>query len=406
MSDGTPKRPRTPRGRPGLQPKGFDDVPILSDEEVERRVGVRGGGAPQAPIERAARVPRSPRRRERSTARDSLLLIGLVIAGLVAVRVFLPDGPLTASATSSPGASLVAIDSVGPSPSAAATAALHTVVPVITLPPGSATPVPPTAAPTPEPTAAPPTGTPKPRVTPRPTVKLPTAPPTPPPTAANRATLIVVMHVVNNSGGSTPASAWKVSIGGEAGGAASKNNFAGSETGTTLTIPAGQGYRVADDASQAGYAPRLPSPECTSPTGVGLAAGATVTCTLTRNDRPHVTVVVHVTGGSATANQWAVTVTSANASPKNFQGSEAGVEVIFGFDLSYSIATSGGPSGYAESQDPVCSSTVGRGIDDPPAVCTFTEDPTATAPASTGTVIPLLLVPLRRPRRWRPTTTG
>jgi hypothetical protein len=92
-----PESPKPPRGRP-RRPKGYDDEAVLSEEEVARRVDVRGGGTPRAPIERApVRAPRTPRRPERTGARDSLLLIGLVIVGLVAVRLFLPDGPLTAA---------------------------------------------------------------------------------------------------------------------------------------------------------------------------------------------------------------------------------------------------------------------------------------------------------------------
>lgn len=394
---------KPPRGRP--RPKGFDDVPILSDEEVERRVDVRGGAAPHGPVERAPRVVRPPRRKERTVARDSLLLIGLVIVGLVAVRVLLPDGPLSPAASNSPSGTQAVVASVPPA--SATSSQAPTLVPVITLPPGSALPTA-IVEPTAEPTTPAPTSTPRPGTTPKPTPKVtpkPTPVPTPVPTAPNRATLIVIMDVINNSGGSTPASAWTMVLSRDAAGGASKNNFAGSESGTTLTIPAGQGYLVQDDASQAGYAPRLSSADCSRPNGVGLAAGAVVTCTITRNDRPRVRVVTHVVNdnvGTASAADWGVSVTSANATPSSFAGSESGTVVVLGFDLSYSISISG-PAEYAESTTGDCSSTLGLGVDAPATLCTFTlDDP---APGPTG-FIPWVVLPLLRPRRWRTTATG
>ena len=60
-------------------------------------------------------VRRPPRRRQgkgRTVGSDAILILGLVVVGLVAVRFLLPAGvPLSVSATSSPAGSAVALGS-------------------------------------------------------------------------------------------------------------------------------------------------------------------------------------------------------------------------------------------------------------------------------------------------------
>ena len=369
-------RPRGPR-RPSSGRKGADDIPELSPEEVERRIDLRGGGAPIAPavVERPVRDFRRSGRR-RTIARDALLALGLVVVGLVTLRVILPDGPLTASATSGPSASAAAVGSIGaPSLGPTRTPSLQTLFPIGSPSGAPATALPTDAAPTPEPE---PTPTLRPGQTPRPTPVPTKKPPTPAPTSANRATVIVKMVVVNNSGGSALPADWTMIVSGEGGSAASPNNFPGSTSGTAVSIPAGKGYRVTDDASQAGYAGRVASPDCfRADGGGGLAAGSTVTCTITRNDRPRVRVITDVTGGSASAGDVTVTVDGGNANPSSFSGSESGVVVVIGFDLTYSVSQSN-LSGYTKSSSGACSGSLG--VDAPMAVCTFTFDVEAPPP--------------------------
>jgi hypothetical protein len=379
----------------------------MSTEEVERRVDVRAG-APRDPMERPVRRLPPSRRQDRTIARDALLLIGLIIVGLVAVSFLLPNGPLTASATASPGGTLAAVVSAGASTGAPGTAGAPSLTPIVvvepSVDPNQSPSVAASLAPTAVPTAAPPTPTLKPGETPHPTPKptpVVTPKPTPAVTPPNTATVIVVMHVINNSGGSAAAADWHMLISGEAGAKATPNGFTGTEAGRSVTIPAGKGYRVTDDASVSGYAGRLASPECLLPDGGGgLAAGTTVTCTITRNDRPHITVVTSVTnddGGTASASDWTVSVTGANVSKPSFSGSEAGVVVVVGFDVPYGI-TESGPAGYTESATGDCSAILG--VDAPPTSCTFSLDdnPAPTVP-ETALVIPFL--PLVLPRRWR-----
>lgn len=402
MSEETPRPPRPPRARPRPQPKGFDDVPVLSDEEVERRVGVRGGAAPRAPIERATRVARAPRRSERTTARDSLLLIGLVVVGLIAVRVFLPDGPLTASATSSPGASQAAVVTAGPtSPTSGSTPGLQTLVPLPTPTGGPATEVP-TVAPTP---AVP---TPKPGQTPRPTTKptptpRPTAVPTPGPTPPNRATVVVYMVVVKDSGGDANAAApnWTIHVAVEGGLTAIPNDFPGSVAGTSVSIPAGKGFTIKSNNARTDFAAFPTDSHCSKAFGGGGLAGGTSgwSCTITRDDRPRVNVEVNVNGGILAPADVLVSITDGQANPTTLQGSG---QVVVGWGLSYHITaspltdyTSSGPLD-ADCDGPLPLSAL-------PVTCSFTY----TYAPSPAPAVPLsLFLPLVPARRWRPTTTG
>ena len=88
------------------------------------------------------------------------------------------------------------------------------------------------------------------------------------------ATLIVKNHVINNSGGLLLASNFTMTVTGSSPAPAS---FAGSETGTTVTLSAGS-YGVDEDAI-AGYAKSF---------GAGcagtIASGETKTCTITNDD--------------------------------------------------------------------------------------------------------------------------
>jgi hypothetical protein len=91
------------------------------------------------------------------------------------------------------------------------------------------------------------------------------------------------MHVITNRAAAAVASDWIMKITGEVGSGVSPNNFAGSESGTTVTITAGKGYLVTDNVAVAGYSVTS-SADCKRNPGVGLPAGADVTCTITRND--------------------------------------------------------------------------------------------------------------------------
>jgi len=397
-----PDSPKPPRGRP-RRPKGFDDVPELSDEEVARRVDVRGGGAPRAPIERAPVRDRRPPpvRQERTVARDSLLLIGLVVVGLVAVRLFLPDGPLTATATASPGGSQAAI--VTTEPTSASTAA--PTGGLITLPPPPPTELGPTPSPAP-PTATPkPTPTLKPGQTPKPTPK-PTKTPTA--TPVGTAVLKVTVSVITGDGGTAGPSDWTITV--TSAGTATPGSFAGSTVATSVTISAGVTYSVSA-SGPSGYA-KSSSSDCSSGTGGLPVAGQTETCSIVLNDiAPRVTVytiVDNTGGGTAVPSDVTVTVTGTDVIPSSpFPGSAAGIGVTFDAGTSYTISQSSLGADYTKSSPSAGCSGSGLALG-ATASCTVTYtynvQPTPTAPAST-LLLPLLALPLR-PRTWRSNRAG
>ena len=409
-----PESPKPPRGRPRRQ-KGFDDEAVLSDEEVARRVDVRGGAGPRAPIERAAvRAPRTPARRpERTGARDSLLLIGLVIVGLVAVRLFLPDGPLTASATQSPGASQAAVVTTGPSTAATPgpTGGLITLPPTPFVP--TATPAELTAPPiTPAPTVAAPTPTLKPGQTPVPTPK-PTKTPTVTsgPTPPGTSRLYVVVNVINGDGGTAGPGAWMITV--SSAGTATPASFSGvSGTGTLVTLSAGVSYSVSS-SGPSGYAKSV-SANCSSQDGGLPVANQTETCTIVVNDiAPKVTVYTIVDGGGPLApSDITVSVSGTNVRPStSFSGTSAGQGVTFFANTPYAITMSAAPTDYDKSSPSSGCDGGGLAIG-ATATCTITytyNPPAPTDTPGTGLVLPFVLflgLPRRRSAAWRSNRAG
>ena len=91
--------------------------------------------------------------------------------------------------------------------------------------------------------------------------------------------LIVIKHVINDNGDMAAASHFIMHLTGTN---LSQNDFAGSETGVTVTLNAGA--YTADEINNAGYTKTL-SAECSGT----IAVGQTKTCTITNNDRASAT---------------------------------------------------------------------------------------------------------------------
>jgi hypothetical protein len=219
--------------------------------------------------------------------------------------------------------------------------------------------------------------------------------------------VIVRLVVVTNSGGAAAhPSDWTIQVSGAAGSGASPNFFAGSASGTAVSIPAGLAYSIFSNNARTDYAAvPAPSADCSQGTG-GLAAGSTVTCTITRNDRPRVLVKTHVInddGGSASANDWSVTVSGSQVSPSAFTGSEAGTVVVVGVEQTYTVQMSSAVDGqYALTKAGDCGPTF-LGVDAPQATCTFTYDDNPPPPSQS---MPWLLLPFVPKRRWRSIPTS
>src|SRR5204862_2536783 len=109
-------------------------------------------------------------------------------------------------------------------------------------------------------------------------------------------TMIMIMHVINNNGGTATASNFTMSV---TGGSPSPASFAGAESpGTNVTLNAGS-YSVGE-SGPSGYT-RSDSTDCSG----SIAVGQTKTCTVIKDDQAAtLTVIKHVindNGGNATA---------------------------------------------------------------------------------------------------------
>ena len=89
-----------------------------------------------------------------------------------------------------------------------------------------------------------------------------------------------------------------------------------------------------------------------------IGLGDQVTCNFNNNDPQATTLIVskHVindNGGTATADQFNISVNGHNVAPKSFAGSEDGTTVILDVDQPFTISETG-PSGYAKTMDAAC----------------------------------------------------
>ena len=178
-------------------------------------------------------------------------------------------------------------------------------------------------------------------------------------------TLIVIKHVINNSGGTAVAGDFTMTVDDPGTNPAS---FAGEEApGTMVTVDPGA-YSVSE-TGPSGYA-ESQSADCTG----SLAIGETKTCTITNDDiAPKLIVIKHVinnSGGTAVAGDFTMTVDDPGTNPASFPGAEApGTEVIVD-PGAYSVSETG-PSGYAESQSADCTGSLAIGET---KTCTITND--------------------------------
>jgi hypothetical protein len=204
-----------------------------------------------------------------------------------------------------------------------------------------------------------------------------------------------VLDVQNDNGGDNVASDWTIKISGEVGLGVSQNNFPGSESGTPVTVTAGMGYQVNDDNAVPGYSGDVTDPDC-HPVN-GLAAGASVTCTIIRNDRSaHINVTIAIVGATP-PDAPTLSVSGPNASPTSVSG-EGTTSVALDSNATWSVTYDSGASGYAVDPSGTCGNS---GLNEGQTVsCTFTfTEPAPPAPAR-APMAALPFLPLLFPRRW------
>jgi hypothetical protein len=168
-------------------------------------------------------------------------------------------------------------------------------------------------------------------------------------------TLIVKKHVVNDNGGTKSAGDFTMKV---TAGHPSQASFAGSESGTTVTVDAGS-YSV-DEDSVSGYTKTIGS-GCSG----AIANGETKTCTITNDDQPgHLIVIKHVVnvnGGKAKASQFSMKINGIVVQGANpFPGAESpGTNKTVNAG-SYTV-TETGPAGYILVPSADCSGTIAIG---------------------------------------------
>ena len=177
--------------------------------------------------------------------------------------------------------------------------------------------------------------------------------------------LIVIKHVVNDSGGGASASDFTMTINGVT--ATGGNSFAGAESpGTNKEVTPGS-YSVSE-SGPAAYDATF-SAGCSGT----IAAGETKTCTVTNDDQPGTLIVkkhvINDNGGTKLAGNFTMNVTAGHASPASFAGSESGTTVTVDAG-SYSVDETA-VSGYTKTLGADCSGTIANGQT---KTCTITND--------------------------------
>ena len=188
--------------------------------------------------------------------------------------------------------------------------------------------------------------------------------------------VIVIKHVINNSGtGTNVAADFTMNVTGTKVNPASSP---GAEApGTKVDINAGA-YNVTE-TGPGGYT-QSSSADCTGT----IAIGETKTCTITNDDiaraaAPQLTIiktVVNNDGGTAVSSDFTMQVTATNPSSNNFPGADTpGVTITLDAG-NYSVAESG-PTGYKASFSADCTGTIAAGDH---KTCTITNDDIAPPP--------------------------
>ncbi|HSD98561.1 MAG TPA: hypothetical protein VLB73_02570 [Patescibacteria group bacterium] len=157
-------------------------------------------------------------------------------------------------------------------------------------------------------------------------------------------TLKLVKHVTNDNGGTKAPHDWTLVATGSGG-------F--SDTGDSTTfhaVTAGVSYSLSESAISGYTAGNWSCDGGNQSTNtITLGVGQNVTCSVTNDDQaPSLTLVKHVSGGTALATAWTLTATGSSQSPTNLSGT---TPVASGNTFKADTYTLGesGPSGYTAS---------------------------------------------------------
>ncbi len=190
----------------------------------------------------------------------------------------------------------------------------------------------------------------------------------------NPAHLIVIKHVINDSGGVATASSFSTTITGVT---TVTPTASGAESPGVDNILTTIGAYSVDEGAHVGYDKTL-SVGCSGT----IALGEAKTCTVANDDIPPGSGILHVIkhvinndGGVALASAWTLAVISSNLGTGI--GSAVGVEspgttYTLQAGKAYSVIESGGPSGYTASSSTDC--TIANVVANTSYTCTITND--------------------------------
>lgn len=200
----------------------------------------------------------------------------------------------------------------------------------------------------------------------------------PPP---DHATLTVIKALTNNNGRTAQESEFMIHVK-KSGAEVTDSPQGGSSSGVVYTLVPGT-YVVSED-SFPDYTMTGMSADCAADGTVTLIANDAKTCIVANDDNPMppatltvIKTVVNTGGGTATADQFQITVTGGNPSPANFSGAESGTTVTLEAG-SYSVDEDA-DSNYTKTISDDCTGTIAAGES---KTCTITNTYSALPPPS------------------------
>src|ERR687890_1151575 len=188
----------------------------------------------------------------------------------------------------------------------------------------------------------------------------------PPPIATGK--IIVIKRVINDGGGTKSPSDFIITINGNN---PTPSSFAGSSSGTTITINKGK-YNVTEEGSDISndYVPGFYTPNYSSDCAGTIQGGDTVSCTITNKYNPFIPgiltklivtkQVINDGGGTKSPSDFIITINGNNPTPSSFAGSSSGTTV----ELSkgkYEVTESGSIANYNSTLSNECSGTINVG---------------------------------------------
>ena len=187
----------------------------------------------------------------------------------------------------------------------------------------------------------------------------------PPPIATGK--IIVIKRVINDGGGTKSPSDFIITINGNN---PTPSSFAGSSSGTTITINKGK-YNVTEEGSDISndYVPGFYTPNYSSDCAGTIQGGDTVSCTITNKYNPFIPgiltklivtkQVINDGGGTKSPSDFIITINGNNPTPSSFAGSSSGTTITLK-PGSYSV-TETGPPGYTADYSDGCNGNVKAG---------------------------------------------